>query len=314
VNAQWRHAVARSGFTLIEMSVVLVIAGLIAGGVLAGRDLMDTAAQRAQIAQIAKYNTAVNTFRNKYGGLPGDLPDPMATGFGFQSRGQYAGEGDGNGILEGNCTNASGGNKGVDTGCGELAVMWEDLSEAGLIDATISGLDKAGANYPSTQGNNGAGVTFTTTPAIMQWLPPAKAGNNNFVYAFSMAGANYFTISSVTLLGFAPQSSNNPGITVQHAYNIDKKMDDGLPVSGAVTAAYLNHLVSAGNCIYAAGNGLQGAYSSWSSSVYFCNPTTAATPYAPTNCFDNNNMAGIMTYSLSQNANAQNCALSFRFQ
>src|SRR5579871_3923101 len=92
---------AYSGFTLIELSIVLVIIGLIVGGILTGRDLIDAAAQRAQIAQIEKYNTAVNTFRIKYGYLPGDIPDPYASNFGFQARGSVSGEGDGNGIIEG---------------------------------------------------------------------------------------------------------------------------------------------------------------------------------------------------------------------
>ena len=53
----------KKGFTLIEMSIVLVIIGLIIGGVLLGRDLISAAAVRAQIAQIEKYNAAVNTLR-----------------------------------------------------------------------------------------------------------------------------------------------------------------------------------------------------------------------------------------------------------
>jgi prepilin-type N-terminal cleavage/methylation domain-containing protein len=63
----------RAGFTLIELSIVLVIIGLVVGGVLVGRDLICAAELRAQISQIEKYNTAVNTFYGKYGGLPGPL-------------------------------------------------------------------------------------------------------------------------------------------------------------------------------------------------------------------------------------------------
>src|ERR1700756_2788750 len=101
---------AKSGFTLIEMSIVLVIIGLIIGGILTGQDLINAAAIRAQISQIEKYNTAVNTFYGKYGYLPGDIPDPQASSFGFSPRGTLTGQGDGNGIIEGNtgCGLASG--------------------------------------------------------------------------------------------------------------------------------------------------------------------------------------------------------------
>ena len=81
----------KAGFTLIEMSIVLVIIGLIVGGVLVGQDLIRAAAVRAQVSQMEKYNSAVNTFREKTGYLPGDIPDPTASEFGFQARGPWAG-------------------------------------------------------------------------------------------------------------------------------------------------------------------------------------------------------------------------------
>ena len=89
----------KAGFTLIELSIVLVIIGLITGGILVGQDLIKAAETRGQISQIEKFNTAVNTFEGKYGYLPGDIPNPYATQFGFQSRGTWTGQGDGNGMI-----------------------------------------------------------------------------------------------------------------------------------------------------------------------------------------------------------------------
>jgi prepilin-type N-terminal cleavage/methylation domain-containing protein len=94
------------GFTLIELSIVLVVIALIVGGVLVGKDLIRASAVRAQITQIEKFSTAANTFRDKYGYLPGDIKDPDATNFGFKPRGTGVGEGNGNGVLEG-ITNAN---------------------------------------------------------------------------------------------------------------------------------------------------------------------------------------------------------------
>src|SRR3984885_348580 len=81
------------GFTLIELSIVLVIIGLIVGGVLVGQDLIRAAQVRATVTQIEKYNSAVNTFRGKYGALPGDLNAGTAATFGFAARGPGVGQG-----------------------------------------------------------------------------------------------------------------------------------------------------------------------------------------------------------------------------
>lgn len=62
----------RRGFTLIELSIVLVIIALIVGGVLTGRELIRVAQNRAYVAQITEYNAAVVAFRGKYNCLPGD--------------------------------------------------------------------------------------------------------------------------------------------------------------------------------------------------------------------------------------------------
>src|ERR1700722_6343740 len=120
-----------AGFTLIEMSIVLVIIGLVVGGVLVGQDLIRAAYVRAQITQIEKFNSAANTFYGKYQALPGDLNQSVATTFGFAARGLQPGQGDGNGIL----MNGLGGwQYGYCQGVGEVMMFWVDLSTAGLID------------------------------------------------------------------------------------------------------------------------------------------------------------------------------------
>lgn len=63
---------SRNGFTLVELSIVLVIIGLVIGGVLVGKELIRAADIRANIADIEKLKTTINTFRLKYNCLPGD--------------------------------------------------------------------------------------------------------------------------------------------------------------------------------------------------------------------------------------------------
>lgn len=304
----------QSGFTLLQMSIALMIIGLIVGGILVGQNLIQAAAISAQISQISKYQQAVINFQTKYNGyLPGDIPNPYATNFGFQTRGAYAGEGDGNGIIEGNCGNHVGWNIGAQQGCGELAVFWQDLSTAGLIDTNVP----TGANQPNISApiTGSCCVVMSGGQGLLtQWLPTAKLGNGNFVYVMSLNSTNYFVVQLVSEIGYDIASTISGAganaMTVQQAYTIDSKIDDGLPQSGSVTACgddYNVYNPLGSQAAWAAGNGNQGAGGN------NCISTTAATPYLSTNCFDNNNVAGTETYSIAKNANAMNCALSFQF-
>src|SRR5690242_14502943 len=94
------RAIKLRGFTLIEISIVLVIIGLIIGGILVAQDLIEAARILAQVSQIRRYNVAFDTFRLKYDALPGDIDATKAAGFGFAARAGTNGHGDGDGWLE----------------------------------------------------------------------------------------------------------------------------------------------------------------------------------------------------------------------
>ena len=100
-------------------------------------------------------------------------------------------------------------------------------------------------------------------------------------------------------------------ITPVEAYNIDRKIDDGLPQMGNITAMTLDGNYS----IWAAGAETGGDF----------DPTTQGpvvagdgvqTPPSDNTCYDNNNQpGGLEQYSIGyNNGTGQNCALSFKFQ
>jgi prepilin-type N-terminal cleavage/methylation domain-containing protein len=310
------------GFTLIELSIVLVIIGLVVGGVLVARDLIRASEVRATISQIEKYNVAANTFRGKFGYLPGDIPAAPASQFGLAARGSNPGEGDGNGIIDGiSCNGASGCNYGTaGSAGGETAMFWVDLSSAAAGNLIDGGFKTAKSN--SLPGND---ITGTN---INLYLPQAKIGRGNYFYIYSAdywnggsvmsdLGTNYFGLSAVNNIaasseyGYILSSANIP---VAQAYAIDKKIDDGLPQSGNVMAWYLG---SAGDQVWTDGNADDGTGNSIDATATPNEPLphSGALAGSATSCFDNNNNGGITTYSMSQNnGTGPNCALSFKFQ
>jgi prepilin-type N-terminal cleavage/methylation domain-containing protein len=301
----------KAGFTLIEMSIVLVIIGLIVGGVLVGQDLIRAAYVRAQISQIEKFNTAVNTFYGKYQALPGDMNATTASANGFATRPGTAGLGDGNGIIEGN---AFGGNRGVYETQGETLMFWSDLTYAnGMNINLIEG---------SFQTATFAGNYTATGTQLNQYFPAAKIGRGNYIYAWSGGwgtnmlnydGRNYYGLSAITAIEEGYVMPSNPGLTVAEAYRIDSKMDDGLPQSGRVMAIYIDWFGWGGNATrWAAGpTNATGAYDSSTQG-----PTTNPTPGTVNTCYDNNGTNGAgQTYSMEINGGAGlNCALSFMMQ
>lgn len=61
------------GFTLVELSIVLTIIGILIGGIIKGQEMIQTARVTATIAQIKSYEASTLGFQSKYSGMPGDL-------------------------------------------------------------------------------------------------------------------------------------------------------------------------------------------------------------------------------------------------
>ena len=134
------RATSQEGFTLIELSVVLVIIGLIVGGVLAGRSLIRSTELQSILTDKQKYITATHTFREKYNAIPGDMtnattlwgtdPDGCPSGSNSLKK-KTTCDGNGNFLIEGDGAAGIAGQ--------EHYRAWQQLSDAGLIDGSFTG-------------------------------------------------------------------------------------------------------------------------------------------------------------------------------
>lgn len=207
----------RAGFTLIEMTIVLVVIGLVIGGVIVGQDIIKAGKIRSTVGQHQAFVSAVGTFEEKYGGLPGDLKATLAEKFEFTTRAGEIGTGDGNGRLLGMENGA------LKAGC-ETTLFWRDLSMAGFIDGSFKVAD---CNY---------GVGGAATTDIAAVLPEAKLGRGNFWTVFSVGNTNFYELAGITGISATGDYNLTTALSPAEAYNIDKKMDDGAPLTGTVRA------------------------------------------------------------------------------
>lgn len=225
-----RQYLYSGGFTLIELSVVLVIIGLIAGGILLGQDLIHAAELRATIAQIEQFESGVNTFKTKYGCLPGDCADAASVGFDPTT----AGTGDGLiGALPGAgaCAYLLGGCS--DQVVGEYTNFWYHLSIAAFIpyhikpfdpinfnDSFYTGIASPPAKIARLYSSNGLPVNGWAVHIEARFLPAALPVD--YLPTHNMVLGSAYTYPSGLFTGYAP-------IDIKV---IDDKIDDGMPLSG----------------------------------------------------------------------------------
>lgn len=124
-----------AGFTLIELSVVIVIIGLIVAGIVAGQSMVHQAQLRAELGKISSWRVAINAFKLQYNGYPGDLSNASD---------YWSGAVGGNG--NGSVTHTT-----------EGVYAFHHLSEAGLVEESYTSLGSfsPGNNLPETMWNGG---------------------------------------------------------------------------------------------------------------------------------------------------------------
>ncbi len=231
----------KCGFSLVELSIVLVILGLLTGGILTGQELIRAAELRSVVAEYEQYMTAARAFDNKYFSLPGDMDNatdfwgvastgtcPDATGVGTETC-----NGNGDGVISASPAAER---------FGEMFTFWQHLANAGMIEGSYSGKSVSGStNVPSDASNS---PSSKVPGALWNSLYRLDAANGSVpsqqAVIFDVLYGNSLIIGAQGV-----GSPLNAIFTPEEAWSIDTKIDDGRPGRGKVHAVRWNDCTDA---------------------------------------------------------------------
>jgi prepilin-type N-terminal cleavage/methylation domain-containing protein len=214
-----------SGFTLIELSVVLVIIGLLLGAVVGGQAMIRSAELQSIVSDYTRYKEAVTTFKKQYSNsIPGDMADAED----FWGKSTVCGGASDTGACNGD---GSGALDGLGTGSPEAFQFWRQLSLAGRITGSYTG---GPANtYHSVIGVNvpRARISASGWEATSGGCAPGfQLTTEEYGNGFYFGGEDQVTHRC---LGRVDDST----LTPEEAWKIDTKLDDGKPGRGTIMSS-----------------------------------------------------------------------------
>lgn len=216
------------GFTLIELSIVLVIIGLLIGGVLVGQSLIRQSQLNSTVSDVQKYTQAVMNFQQKYGALPGDFTTATSYwGQGSTCPSTYASPLSGTNTCNGDGNGQIGISGAWAISYPEMFLAWQHLVNAQMISGNYNGSPGSAGTEDHVIGINCPAGRLSGAGFGISYL----GIQNGTMYWFDGSWSHQIVVGGY-------QSNNWPSaaiMTALEASNLDVKFDDGSPASGYIS-------------------------------------------------------------------------------
>jgi prepilin-type N-terminal cleavage/methylation domain-containing protein len=204
----------QSGFTLVEIAIVLVIIGLLLGGILKGQEMITQAKIKNLINDFNGITAAMNSYQDRYRALPGDDIGALRWG------GTVAGNG--NGIL--NSASAAAAQYKTAPGAAasaaeEANLFWQHLRLAGFVAGATA--YPAGGQQPNNSVNGIMGVQTGAGAATLGFASNIICTTNlpDKVAVAIDTQMDDATAATGQVRGVGPQAGPNPDLTAVMAVN-----------------------------------------------------------------------------------------------
>lgn len=218
-------------FSLVELSLVIVIIGVVTGGIVAGQGMLRSGRMVGAVSEIGRYKTAYGQFREQYKSAPGDFAGATALWGAVGGGGTGAACFNVSNTTTASCNGNGDGWVGLASGAissdqwyrGEAFHAWKHLANAKLIEGRFTGLSGSASNQDVEPNINAPASSIK--------------GYGYYLFYATAVGTRFARDASDEewrgniLMMFNQTDANINSDIVKF---IDEKMDDGLPGTGMV--------------------------------------------------------------------------------
>ena len=204
----------KKGFSLIELSIVLIIIGLLVAGITGGASLIKSAELRAVMSDIRNYQTAINAYYTARGELPG--------------------------------TNGS-----SEMDFGNSCLAWAQMVNEGIVDASLTSFTKDTTTNQYTCTTISSVSAGNSIGSKMKGGFYALGYNDEMLANVIFVVGSGETIAKMETA--APGAASTLGTTVisrKDAKFLDDKMDNGISDSGKIYGFTGENTSGSNGCVY----------------------------------------------------------------